>query len=83
MRLTSGSGAQKLVNSREVARPRLLPRDRAVHRDVLALDVLQNPIVGRRRAADVVLGLQPVDRDEDLQRSACSPSSPESAAPRS
>ena len=45
----------------------LLPRHRAVHGDLLAGDVLEDPIVGGRRAAGVVLGLQAVDRDDDLQ----------------
>jgi len=46
---------------------RLLPCHRAVHGDLLALDVLEDAIVGGRRPAHVVLGLQPVDRDAHLQ----------------
>ena len=49
MRLTSGCAAQNLGELGEIPGPRLLPRDRAVHRDVLTLDVLENAFVGRRR----------------------------------
>src|SRR5215471_4336553 len=39
----------------------LLPRHGAVDGDVMPLDVLEDPLVGRRSASGVVLGLQPVD----------------------
>ena len=38
-----------------------LPRDRAMHRNVLAFDVLENAIVGCRLSAHVVFGGKPVD----------------------
>jgi hypothetical protein len=34
---------------------------------VLASDVLNDPIVGSGRSPDVVLGLQPIDRNHDVQ----------------
>src|SRR5207247_577376 len=46
---------------------RLLFRDRAVDDDLVPGDVLENALVGGRRAADVMLRLQPVDRDDNLQ----------------
>jgi len=46
---------------------RLLARHRAMHRDLVAFDVLEDAIVGRRRPAHVVFGLQTIDRDADLQ----------------
>ena len=50
----------------EVARAvDLLPRHRAVHHDLMADDVLEDAVVGGRRAARIVLGLQAVDRDDD------------------
>ena len=42
--------------------PHLLPGDRAVDGDLVAGDVLEDPLVGRRRPPRVVLGRQPVDR---------------------
>ena len=45
----------------------LLPRHGAVDGDVVPLDVLQDAVVGGGLAALVVLGLQPVDRHDDLQ----------------
>ena len=52
----------------EVARPfDLLPRHRAVHGDLVAGDVLEDAIVGGRRPPGVVLGLQAVDRHDNLQ----------------
>ena len=52
----------------EIARPvHLLPRDRAVDDDLVPDDVLQDAVVGGRRAPHVVLGLQAVDRDDDRE----------------
>ena len=45
----------------------LLSRHGAVHGDLVALDVLHDAIVGGGRAPRVVLGLEPVDRHDDLQ----------------
>ena len=45
----------------------LLPRDGAVDRDLMPFDVLEDPIVGGRRAPDVVFGLEAIDRHDDLQ----------------
>ena len=60
---TLGPEAQELL---EVARPGdLLARDRAVHGDPQTGDVLEDAVVGGRRAARVVLGLEPVDRHDD------------------
>jgi hypothetical protein len=50
-----------------------LPRHRAVHDDALPGDVLEDAIVGGRRAPDVVLGRQPIDRHHDGQSAGCSP----------
>ena len=61
----------------------LLPRDGAVHGDLVTGDVLLDAVVGGRRAADVVLGLQAVDRDDDLQPRNRGPFARESAARRS
>ena len=47
--------------------PHLLPRDRAVHRDLVSLDVLDDAIVGGGRTPRVVFGLQSVDRHDDLE----------------
>ena len=47
--------------------PDLLPRHRAVNGDLMPLDVLEDAFVGRRRAANVVFGLETIDRDDDLQ----------------
>jgi len=44
-----------------------------VHGDVLARDVFEDAVVGGRRAASVMLGLQPVNRDDDLQLGYVSP----------
>ena len=41
--------------------------------DLVPVDVLQDAIVGRRLAALVVLGLQAVDRDDDLQAAESGP----------
>ena len=60
----------------------LLTRDRAVHGDLVSLDVLQDAIVGGRRAPHVVLRLQAVDRHADLQVLDAAPTLRESAAPR-
>ena len=38
-----------------------------MNRDLVARDVFLDPIVGGRRAPHVVLGLEPVDRDDNLQ----------------
>src|SRR6266850_2499582 len=46
-----------------------LTGDSAVDRNLLARDVLQNSIVRCRRASDIVLWLQSVDRYHDLQLS--------------
>ena len=49
--LDLGSRRPELQELLEVARPvHLLPRDRAVHGDAMSRDVLQDAIVGRRRA---------------------------------
>src|SRR6478735_6256090 len=45
----------------------LLLGHRAVHRDAVALDVLDDAVVGSGLAALVVLGLEAVDRDHELQ----------------
>lgn len=45
----------------------LLTRDGAVHRDLVPPNVLENPIVGGRCSPHIVLGLEPVDRDDQLQ----------------
>ena len=45
----------------------LLSRDRAVHADVVSLDVLEDALVGGGFAPLVVLGLQAVDRDDELK----------------
>src|SRR5207248_2978707 len=46
---------------------RLLARDRAMDGDLMPLDVLQDAIVGRGSPARVMLGLETIDRDDDLQ----------------
>ena len=46
----------------------LLPGHGAVHHDLVPDDVLEDAIVGGRRAAYVVLRLQAVDRDEIERR---------------
>ncbi len=43
-----------------------LTGDSAVDRDLLARDVLQDPIIVCRRASDIVLRLQPVNRYDDV-----------------
>ena len=45
----------------------LLPRHGAVNRDLVSGDVLEDPIVGRRRPARIVLRLQTVDRHDDRE----------------
>jgi hypothetical protein len=45
--------------------PHQLARDSAMNHDLVADDVLQDAVVGRRRAADVVLRLEAVDRHHD------------------
>jgi hypothetical protein len=47
--------------------PHLLPCNGAVHADIVPLDVLENPVVGCRLSALVVLGLQTIDRDDELK----------------
>src|SRR5262245_60144675 len=55
--------AEELV---EIAGPvDLLPRDRAVNGDSVPGDVLEDAVVGGRRPAHVVLGLQPVDGNDN------------------
>ena len=38
-----------------------------MNRNPLALDMLQDPVVGGRRPPRIVLGLQPVDRDDERE----------------
>ena len=45
----------------------LLPGDGAVHRDLVSDDVLEDAVVGGGRSPHVVLGLEAVDRDDDLE----------------
>src|SRR5687767_15075002 len=47
--------------------PYLLTRDRAMHRDVVTGNVLEDAVVRRRRSPLVVLRLQPVDGYDNLQ----------------
>src|SRR5262245_15226134 len=47
--------------------PGLLPRHRAMNGDLVPLDVFENPVVGCRLAALVVLRLKSVDRHNHLQ----------------
>ena len=51
----------------------LLSGHGAVHRDLMAIDVLQNAFVGRGLAPFVVLRLEAVNRDDDLQSPQRSP----------
>ena len=60
-----------------------LARHRAVHDDLLPDDVLEDAVVGGRRAAHVVLGRQAVDRHDDRQAAESTPTRSESAARRS
>src|SRR6185369_12157029 len=50
-----------------------LPRDRAVDRDFLARDVLQDSLVCCRGASDIMLGLQSVNRYDNFHIGKCRP----------
>ena len=47
--------------------PNLLPCHRAVNGNLVPFDVLEDAFVGRGCAANVVLGLEAIDRHDDLQ----------------
>src|SRR5579864_2388170 len=62
-----GPGGPVLQKFLQITRPlHHLTGDSAVDRDLLARDVLQNSIVCCRRAPDIVLWLQSVNRDDDI-----------------
>lgn len=53
--------------------PRLLSCDSTVHGDLMLHDVLEDPVVRRGRATLVVLGLQAVNRHDNLEASQSGP----------
>jgi hypothetical protein len=68
------SGAPELHEFLQIAGPlHHLTGDGAVDRDLLASDILQNPIVRGRSTSQVVLPLQTIDGYDDVQAGECYP----------
>src|SRR5262249_40827823 len=44
-----------------------LTRDRAMYRDRVAFNVFQDSLIGCRRSPDIVIGLQTIDRDNQVK----------------